>query len=37
LNRRSIQDEVARRFQDPKFTEGMEYVQSTLAGGLNTS
>jgi PhnB protein len=30
-------DEVARRFQDPKFTEGMRYVQSTLAAGLDPS
>ncbi len=29
-------DEVARRFEDPRFTEGMQYVQSTLATGLNT-
>jgi hypothetical protein len=27
-------DEVARRFQDPKFTQAMQYVQSTLASGL---
>jgi PhnB protein len=30
-------DEVARRFQDPKFTEGMQYVQSSLAPGLDAS
>jgi PhnB protein len=30
-------DEVARRFQDPKFTEAMQYVQSTLAPGLDAS
>jgi PhnB protein len=30
-------DELARRFQDPKFTEGMRYVQSTLAPGLDAS
>jgi PhnB protein len=29
--------EVARRFQDPKFTEAMQYVQSTLAAGLDTA
>ena len=28
-------DEVARRFQDPKFTEAMHYVQSTLAPALD--
>ena len=30
-------DEVARRFQDPRFAEGMQYVQSTLASGLDAS
>ena len=30
-------EEVARRFQDPKFAEGMRYVQSTLAPGLDAS
>ena len=30
-------EEVARRFQDPKFTEAMRYVQSTLAAGLDPS
>jgi hypothetical protein len=30
-------DEVARRFQDPKFAEGMRYVQSTLAAALDAS
>jgi hypothetical protein len=30
-------DEVARRFQDPKLAEGMRYVQSTLASGLDPS
>ena len=30
-------DEVARRFQDPEFTERMRYVQSTLAPGLDAS
>ncbi len=30
-------DELARRFQDPKFTEAMRYVQSTLGPGLNAS
>jgi PhnB protein len=28
-------DEVARRFQDPEFSERMRYVQSTLAPGLD--
>jgi PhnB protein len=28
-------DELARRFQDPKFTEAMRYVQSSLAAGLD--
>ena len=28
-------DEVARRFQDPTFTEAMRYVQSSLAAGLD--
>ncbi len=28
-------DEVARRLADPRFTEGMQYVQSTLATGLD--
>ena len=27
-------DELAGRFQDPRFTEAMRYVQSTLAAGL---
>ena len=30
-------DEVARRHQDPKLAEGMRYVQSTLAAGLDAS
>ena len=30
-------EELARRFQDPKFTEAMRYVQSTLAPGLDAS
>jgi hypothetical protein len=30
-------DELAARFQDPKFTEAMQYVQSTLASGLDAS
>jgi PhnB protein len=30
-------DEVTRRLQDPKFTEAMQYVQSTLAAGLDAS
>jgi PhnB protein len=30
-------DELARRFQDPKLTEAMRYVQSTLGPGLNAS
>jgi PhnB protein len=30
-------DEVARRFQDPEFTERMRYVQSSLAAGLDAS
>jgi PhnB protein len=30
-------DELARRFQDPKFTEAMRYVQSTLGPGLNAT
>ena len=30
-------DEAARRFQDPKFTEAMRYLQSSLAGGLDAS
>jgi PhnB protein len=29
-------EEVAKRFGDPKFTEAMQYVQSTLAHGLDT-
>jgi PhnB protein len=29
--------EVARRLQDPKFTRGMQYVQSTLADALDTA
>jgi len=28
-------DEAARRLQDPKFTEAMRYLQSSLAGGLD--
>jgi PhnB protein len=30
-------DEVARRLQDPKFTQAMQYVQSTLAHALDTA
>jgi PhnB protein len=30
-------EEVAKRFEDPKFTEGMQYVQSTLAAALDAS
>jgi PhnB protein len=30
-------EEAARRFQDPKFTEAMRYLQSTLAPGLGTA
>jgi hypothetical protein len=30
-------DEMARRLQDPKFTEAMQYVQSSLAPGLEAS
>jgi PhnB protein len=30
-------EEIARRLQDPKFTQAMVYLQSTLAGGLDTS
>jgi len=30
-------DELARRFQDPKFSKAMRYVQSTLAAGLDPS
>lgn len=30
-------EEVARRFQDPKYAEAMQYVQSTLAAGLDTA
>ena len=30
-------DEVARRFQVPKFTEAMWYLQSTIASGLDVS
>jgi PhnB protein len=29
--------ELARRLQDPKFTQAMLYLQSTLAGGLDPS
>ena len=29
-------EEAARRFQDPKFTQAMHYLQSTLPGGLAT-
>ena len=28
-------EELARRFQDPKFTQAMHYLQSTLAQGLD--
>jgi hypothetical protein len=30
-------EEVAGRFEDPKFTEGMQYLRSTLASGLDAS
>jgi PhnB protein len=30
-------EEAARRFQDPRFTEAMRYLQSTLAPGLGTA
>jgi PhnB protein len=30
-------EEVARRFQDPRFAEAMWYLQSTLADGLDTA
>jgi uncharacterized glyoxalase superfamily protein PhnB len=30
-------EEAARRYQDPKFTQAMVYLQSTLAGGLDTA
>jgi hypothetical protein len=30
-------EELARRYQDPRFTEAMRYLQSTLAGGLETA
>jgi PhnB protein len=30
-------EEVARRFQDPKFTQGMQYAQSTLAHALDAA
>jgi PhnB protein len=30
-------DELAGRFQDPRFTEAMRYLQSTLASGLDTA
>ena len=30
-------EEVTRRLQDPKFTEAMQYVQSTLADALDAS
>jgi uncharacterized glyoxalase superfamily protein PhnB len=30
-------EEAARRFHDPKFTEAMRYLQSTLAAGLGTA
>ena len=30
-------EEAARRLQDPAFTEGMQYVQSTLGHGLDTA
>jgi PhnB protein len=30
-------EEAARRFQDPKFTEAMRYLQSTLAQALDTT
>jgi PhnB protein len=30
-------EEMARRLQDPKFTQAMVYLQSTLAGGLDGS
>ena len=29
-------EEMARRLQDPKYTQAMVYLQSTLAGGLDT-
>jgi PhnB protein len=30
-------DQAARRFQDPRFTEAMQYLQSTLAQALDTT
>jgi len=30
-------DEVTRRLQDPSFTEGMQYMRSSLAAGLDES
>jgi PhnB protein len=30
-------DEMASRYQDPRFTEAMRYLQSTLASGLDAS
>ena len=30
-------EEAARRFQDPKFTQAMHYLQSTLPDGLETA
>ena len=30
-------EELASRFQDPKFTQAMHYLQSTLAHGLDTT
>jgi uncharacterized glyoxalase superfamily protein PhnB len=30
-------EEVARRFQGPRYAEAMQYVQSTLAAGLDTA
>jgi hypothetical protein len=30
-------EEAASRFQDPKYTDAMRYLQSTLAAGLDAS
>jgi PhnB protein len=30
-------EEAARRFQDPTFDQAMQYLQATLAGGLDTA
>jgi PhnB protein len=30
-------EEAARRFQDPTFAQAMQYLQATLAGGLDTA